>query len=115
MSPQTATNAKERQSYERALHFLKANIPEKRLDIHLSYESFRALEVQAQALYGDMRARVKYSAIDSRVTIHTAPTALHSSAAVSLQEGIAYEMYWFSMPDLIFIIEVGYSDSPDSS
>ncbi|ODQ71110.1 hypothetical protein LIPSTDRAFT_73722 [Lipomyces starkeyi NRRL Y-11557] len=55
MSPQTATNAKERQSYERALHFLKANIPEKRLDIHLSYESFRALEVQAQALYGNAK------------------------------------------------------------
>ncbi|KAK9359160.1 hypothetical protein V1504DRAFT_493237 [Lipomyces starkeyi] len=71
-----ATNAKERQSYERALHFLKANKPEKRLDIRLSYESFHALEVQAQALYGNAN-HYPYT-----------PTALHSSAAVSLQDYI---------------------------
>ncbi|KAK9352246.1 hypothetical protein V1523DRAFT_414592 [Lipomyces doorenjongii] len=34
--------------------------------------------------------RVEYSATDSRVTIHTVPTALHSSAAVNLQEHINY-------------------------
>ncbi|KAK9485405.1 hypothetical protein V1527DRAFT_452200 [Lipomyces starkeyi] len=51
MSPQMATNAEEPQSYERPLHFLKANKPEKWFDIHLSYESFHALQVQAQPLY----------------------------------------------------------------
>ncbi|KAK9363111.1 hypothetical protein V1504DRAFT_438007 [Lipomyces starkeyi] len=78
----------ERDSYERALHFLKANKPEKRLDIDLSYESFRALEIQAQAKTQSMYPRLGYCAIDSRVTIHTALTALHSSAAVSLQDYI---------------------------
>ncbi|KAK9483984.1 hypothetical protein V1527DRAFT_471486 [Lipomyces starkeyi] len=42
-------------SYQRALNFLKDNESERRLDIRLSYQSFRAIEAQAQALYGDAK------------------------------------------------------------
>ncbi|KAK9482227.1 hypothetical protein V1527DRAFT_415651 [Lipomyces starkeyi] len=88
MSPRIAPNASERDAYERPLHFLKANKPENMLDIHLSY--FGALEIQAQALYGNSKyPRAEYSATDSKVTIHAAPTALHSSAALSLQDYIS--------------------------
>ncbi|KAK9355642.1 hypothetical protein V1523DRAFT_438463 [Lipomyces doorenjongii] len=67
MLRKTAPDASERDSYDRALHFLKANKPEKRLDVHLSFESLRALEKQAQALYGNAKyPRVEYSAADSR-------------------------------------------------
>ncbi|KAK9365116.1 hypothetical protein V1509DRAFT_634235 [Lipomyces kononenkoae] len=86
MSPIT----KEQDSYKRAVHFLKANRPEGRLDLHLSYKSFQALENQAKAIYGNAKyPRVEYSAIDSRVTIHTIPTALHSSGAASLEQHIS--------------------------
>ncbi|KAK9237138.1 hypothetical protein V1525DRAFT_442940 [Lipomyces kononenkoae] len=73
-------------SYRRALEFLKANEPEKRLDIRLSPNSFRLLVEQAHTLYGDTRyPRVQYSAVDSRVIINTVPTALHSRSAAGLQ------------------------------
>ncbi|KAK9358946.1 hypothetical protein V1504DRAFT_441734 [Lipomyces starkeyi] len=87
---QTQTSA----SYQRALNFLRANEPERKLDIRLSYTSFETLEEQAFALYGDEKyARVEYSATDSRVTIHTIPTALHSSSAVALQQAISFSVY----------------------
>ncbi|KAK9365614.1 hypothetical protein V1509DRAFT_660772 [Lipomyces kononenkoae] len=90
MSRQMSPIAKEQDSYKRALRFLKANRPEGRLDVHLSYRSFQALENQAKAIYGNaIYPRVEYSAIDSRVTIHTIPTALHSSAAASLEHHIS--------------------------
>ncbi|KAK9352085.1 hypothetical protein V1523DRAFT_434796 [Lipomyces doorenjongii] len=85
-----ATYDDERVSYQRAMDFLTANEPERRLDIHLSYQSFRYLEEKARALYGDAKyPRVEYSAIDSRVTIHTIPTALHSASAVGLEHCIS--------------------------
>ncbi|KAK9244246.1 hypothetical protein V1506DRAFT_554842 [Lipomyces tetrasporus] len=79
----------ERPSYQRALKFLRDNEPERRLDIQLSYENFGALEKKAHVLYGDAKyPRVEYAASDSRVTIYTVPTALHSRSAVNLQEAI---------------------------
>ncbi|KAK9427467.1 hypothetical protein V1505DRAFT_35970 [Lipomyces doorenjongii] len=84
-----ATYDDERLSYQRAMDFLTANEPEQRIDIHLSYQSFRYLEEKARALYGDAKyPRVEYSAIDSRVIIHTIPTALHSASAVGLNDCI---------------------------
>ncbi|KAK9351093.1 hypothetical protein V1523DRAFT_442188 [Lipomyces doorenjongii] len=92
-----ATYDDERLSYQRAMDFLTANEPEQRIDIHLSYQSFRYLE---EILYGDAKKavmnltdhkrypRVEYSAIDSRVIIHTIPTALHSASAVGLNDCI---------------------------
>ncbi|KAK9361000.1 hypothetical protein V1504DRAFT_491724 [Lipomyces starkeyi] len=69
----------EEASYQRPLNFLKDNEPERRLDIRLSYQSFRALEAQAHRLYGDAKyPRLDYSGTDSRVTIYTIPTALDS-------------------------------------
>ncbi|KAJ8103399.1 hypothetical protein POJ06DRAFT_272136 [Lipomyces tetrasporus] len=79
----------ERPSYQRALKFLRDNEPERRLDIQLSYENFGALEKKAHVLYGDAKyPRVEYAASDSRVTIYTVPTALHSRSTVNLQEAI---------------------------
>ncbi|KAK9235371.1 hypothetical protein V1525DRAFT_348461 [Lipomyces kononenkoae] len=79
----------ERSAYQRALKFLIDNEPEKWLDIQLSYQNFIALNEQAHALYGDARyPRVEYAATDSRVTIHTVPTTLHSQSAVTLQQAI---------------------------
>ncbi|KAK9236156.1 hypothetical protein V1525DRAFT_379929 [Lipomyces kononenkoae] len=89
MSRQISRNTKEQDSYERAMRFLRSNKPETRLDIHLSYGLFQALERQRKSIYRNAQyPRVEYSAIDSRVTIHTIPTALHSSAAASLCECI---------------------------
>ncbi|KAK9311754.1 hypothetical protein V1524DRAFT_473145 [Lipomyces starkeyi] len=94
ISSEMATSDNEQISYQRALNFLMANKPEKRLDIRLSYKSFKALEEQALALYGDEKyPRVEYSATDSRVTIYTAPTALHGSSAVNLQQAISFAVY----------------------
>ncbi|KAK9357938.1 hypothetical protein V1504DRAFT_488651 [Lipomyces starkeyi] len=94
ISSEMATSDNEQSSYQRALNFLTANEPEKRLDIRLSYKSFKALEEQALALYGDEKyPRVEYSATDSRVTIYTAPTALHGSSAVNLQQAISFAVY----------------------
>ncbi|KAK9430980.1 hypothetical protein V1505DRAFT_399808 [Lipomyces doorenjongii] len=56
ISSEMATSGNEQVSYRRALNFLTANEPEKRLDIRLSYKSFRALEEQALTLYGDKRS-----------------------------------------------------------
>ncbi|KAK9323104.1 hypothetical protein V1517DRAFT_321501 [Lipomyces orientalis] len=65
------------------------NEPERRLDIRLSYQTFRALEAQAHALYGDAKyPRVEYSGTDSRVTIYTVPTELHGTSASALQMAI---------------------------
>ncbi|KAK9366633.1 hypothetical protein V1509DRAFT_654540 [Lipomyces kononenkoae] len=73
-------------SYQRAVNFLTTNEPERRLDLYVSYKSFQSLEDKARALYGDAKyPRVEYSALDSRVIIHTIPTALHNSSAVGLQ------------------------------
>ncbi|KAK9491996.1 hypothetical protein V1508DRAFT_456537 [Lipomyces doorenjongii] len=74
----------EHESYQCALDFLKANEPETRLDVRLSPNSFRLLDEQAHALYGDAKyPRVQYSTVDSRV--NTVPTALHSGSASGLQ------------------------------
>ncbi|KAK9327236.1 hypothetical protein V1520DRAFT_365589 [Lipomyces starkeyi] len=90
ISLEMASYDDERAYYQRALNFLTANEPERRLDIYLAYKSFRSLEEKARALYGDAKyPRVEYSAIDSRVTIHTIPTALHSVSAVGLQQCIS--------------------------
>ncbi|KAK9388460.1 hypothetical protein V1515DRAFT_614518 [Lipomyces mesembrius] len=71
----------------RALNFLKANEPEKRLDVRLSPHSFQLLDEQVHALYGDAKyPSLQYSAIDSRVIINTVPTALHSGSATGLQD-----------------------------
>ncbi|KAK9494124.1 hypothetical protein V1508DRAFT_444645 [Lipomyces doorenjongii] len=86
-----ARSGNEQVSYRRAPNFLTANEPEKRLDIRLSYKSFRALEEQALTLYGI--SPVEYSATDSRVTIYTAPTALHGYSAVNLQQAISFAVY----------------------
>ncbi|KAK9355049.1 hypothetical protein V1523DRAFT_454519 [Lipomyces doorenjongii] len=56
ISSEMATSGNEQVSYRRALNFLTANEPEKRLDIRLSYKSFRGLEEQALTLYGDKRS-----------------------------------------------------------
>ncbi|KAK9374028.1 uncharacterized protein V1513DRAFT_485514 [Lipomyces chichibuensis] len=48
-----ASHDDERASYQRALNFLTANGPERRLDIYLSYKSFQSLEEKARAIYGD--------------------------------------------------------------
>ncbi|KAK9237824.1 hypothetical protein V1525DRAFT_376412 [Lipomyces kononenkoae] len=89
ISLEMATYDDERLSYQRAMDFLTANEPERRLDVHLSYQSFRCLEEKAGTLYGDAKyPRLEYSAIDSRVIIHTIPTALHSASAVGLGDCI---------------------------
>ncbi|KAK9386681.1 hypothetical protein V1515DRAFT_616173 [Lipomyces mesembrius] len=76
-----------RYRHEARLKFLRDNEPERRLDIRLSYENFEDLEKQAHVLYGDAKyPRVEYFASDSRVTIYTLPTALHSRSAVALQQ-----------------------------
>ncbi|KAK9241498.1 hypothetical protein V1506DRAFT_563647, partial [Lipomyces tetrasporus] len=55
--------------------------------------SFRALEAQAHALYGDAKyPRVEYSGPDSRVTIYTVPTELHGISATALQTAISYSV-----------------------
>ncbi|KAK9336855.1 hypothetical protein V1521DRAFT_435486, partial [Lipomyces starkeyi] len=78
-------------SYQRPLNFLRANEPERRLDIRLSDTSIETLEELAFALYGDEKyPRVEYSATDSRVTKHTIPTALPNSSAVALQQAISF-------------------------
>ncbi|KAK9371513.1 uncharacterized protein V1513DRAFT_467521 [Lipomyces chichibuensis] len=101
ITSEMTTNDNEQVTYQRALNFLTANEPEKRLDIRLSYKFFQALEEQALALYGDEKhmskghampslyPRVEYTATDSRVTIYTAPTPLHGSSAVSLERAIS--------------------------
>ncbi|KAK9247790.1 hypothetical protein V1506DRAFT_530680 [Lipomyces tetrasporus] len=77
-------------SYQRALNFLKDNEPERRLDIRLSHQAFRALEAQACGLYdGEKFPRIDYSASDSRATIYTAPSVLHGSAAAAVQTAIS--------------------------
>ncbi|KAK9361877.1 hypothetical protein V1504DRAFT_490978 [Lipomyces starkeyi] len=86
----------EQVSCQRALKFLTANEPGKRLEIRLSYKSLLALEEQVLALYGDakyMSNNVEYSATDSRVTVYTAPTALHCYSAVNLQQAIIFAVY----------------------
>ncbi|KAK9314843.1 hypothetical protein V1524DRAFT_122332 [Lipomyces starkeyi] len=86
ISLEMAPYDEERASYQRAFNFLTANEPERRLDIYLSYKSFQSLEEKARAMYGDAKyPRVEYSALDSRVIIHTIPTALHGESAVGLQ------------------------------
>ncbi|KAK9493143.1 hypothetical protein V1508DRAFT_404027 [Lipomyces doorenjongii] len=77
ISLEMASNDDEQASYQRALNFLTAHEPERRLDIYLSYKTFQFLEENARALYADAKyPRVEYSAVDSR---------LHSSSAVGLQ------------------------------
>ncbi|KAK9357949.1 hypothetical protein V1504DRAFT_322751 [Lipomyces starkeyi] len=94
MSSEMALRDDVEASYQRALNFLTVNEPERRLDICLSYKYFLSLEEQAHALYGDAKyPRVEYSATDSRVTIYTAPTALHSSSAVALQQAISFSLH----------------------
>ncbi|KAK9345649.1 hypothetical protein V1522DRAFT_407031 [Lipomyces starkeyi] len=79
----------EQASYRRALNFLTANEPERRLDICLSYRTFQALEKPAHVLYGDAKyPRVEYDSSGSRLTIYTAPSALHGASAAALQQGI---------------------------
>jgi hypothetical protein len=97
----------EQASYRRALNFLTANEPERRLDICLSYRTFQALEKLAYVLYGDAKymttdkepllsieltcsryPRVEYDSSGSRLTIYTAPSALHGASAAALQQGI---------------------------
>ncbi|KAJ8098128.1 hypothetical protein POJ06DRAFT_292774 [Lipomyces tetrasporus] len=86
MSLEMPLRHNEQASYQRALNFLMANEPEKRLDVCLSPKSFQFLDEQAHALYGDAKyPRVQYSALDSRVIITTIPTALHSRSASGLQ------------------------------
>ncbi|KAK9337490.1 hypothetical protein V1521DRAFT_461934 [Lipomyces starkeyi] len=81
---------REQEFYQRALNFLKANEPEKRLDVRLSPNSFRLLDEQAHALYGDSKyPRVQYSAVGSRVVINTLPTAQDSGSASGLQDLIS--------------------------
>ncbi|ODQ72886.1 hypothetical protein LIPSTDRAFT_71166 [Lipomyces starkeyi NRRL Y-11557] len=53
ISLEMAPYDEERASYQRALNFLTANEPERRLDIYLSYKSFQSLEEKARAIYGD--------------------------------------------------------------
>ncbi|KAK9327615.1 hypothetical protein V1520DRAFT_314716 [Lipomyces starkeyi] len=90
MSLEMALHDHQQASYQRALNFLKVNEPERRLEVHLSPRSFQLLDEQAHALYGDAKyPRLQYSAIDSRVIIHTVPTALHSGSASGLQELIS--------------------------
>ncbi|KAK9427398.1 hypothetical protein V1505DRAFT_380276 [Lipomyces doorenjongii] len=90
MSLGMALRDNEQVSYRRALNFLMANEPEKRLDVCLSPKSFQFLDEQAHSLYGDAKyPRVQYSAIDSRVIITTIPTALHSRSASGLQDLIS--------------------------
>ncbi|KAK9358460.1 hypothetical protein V1504DRAFT_493797 [Lipomyces starkeyi] len=93
MLKEMATADDEEASYERALNFLTDNEPERRFDIPLSYRSFQALEEQAHTLYGDTKyPRVEYDGSDSRVTIYTAPSALHGRSAEALQLGITYSV-----------------------
>ncbi|KAJ8099603.1 hypothetical protein POJ06DRAFT_281809 [Lipomyces tetrasporus] len=90
MSLEMALRDNEKGSYQRALNFLTANEPEKRLDVRLSPKSFQLLDEQAHALYGDAKyPRLQYSAVDSRVIINTVPTALHSGSASGLQHLIS--------------------------
>ncbi|KAK9237065.1 hypothetical protein V1525DRAFT_377924 [Lipomyces kononenkoae] len=84
-----APDEPEQATYGRAWQFLRANEPGRRLDVHLSYTSFRSLEEQAQVLYGDAKyPRVEYSGTDCRVTIYTIPTALHGRSAAALEDCI---------------------------
>ncbi|KAK9343429.1 hypothetical protein V1522DRAFT_460259 [Lipomyces starkeyi] len=95
ISLEMASYDDERASYQRALNFFTANEPERRLDIYL-----------AHALY------VEYSAIDSRVTIHTIPTALHSVSAVGLQQCIRCP-YKHLISRIVPVGESTYSSADD--
>ncbi|KAK9250430.1 hypothetical protein V1507DRAFT_467579 [Lipomyces tetrasporus] len=55
MSLEMPLRHNEQASYQRALNFLMANEPEKRLDVCLSPKSFQFLDEQAHALYGDAK------------------------------------------------------------
>ncbi|KAK9485805.1 hypothetical protein V1527DRAFT_465600 [Lipomyces starkeyi] len=46
--------------YQRALHFITENEPEVRLEVHLSHESFIALQEHTRELYGN----AKYPRLD---------------------------------------------------
>ncbi|ODQ70631.1 hypothetical protein LIPSTDRAFT_155051 [Lipomyces starkeyi NRRL Y-11557] len=63
ISSEMATSDNEQRVLQHAMNFLTANDPEKRLDIHLSYKSFQALEEQALALYGDEKYMSKDQAM----------------------------------------------------
>ncbi|KAK9359001.1 hypothetical protein V1504DRAFT_441711 [Lipomyces starkeyi] len=72
----------EQASYQRALNFLTANEPERRLDVWVSCRTFQALEKLAHVLY----ATQKYDSSGSGLTIYTAPSALHGASAAALQQ-----------------------------
>ncbi|KAK9364605.1 hypothetical protein V1509DRAFT_678257 [Lipomyces kononenkoae] len=89
---------RDNEPYQRALNFLLANEPEKRLDVRLSSKSFQLLDDQAGVLYGDAKYMtpklLKISPFNIRPLtqgslFNTIPTALHSGSASGLQDLIS--------------------------
>ncbi|KAK9336594.1 hypothetical protein V1521DRAFT_436250 [Lipomyces starkeyi] len=79
----------EQVEYQRALHFITENEPEERLKVHLSHESFIALQEQTQKHYGNEKyPRVDYFPNLSMVRIKTQPS--HSRAQPATGIGAFY-------------------------
>ncbi|KAK9358841.1 hypothetical protein V1504DRAFT_259214 [Lipomyces starkeyi] len=79
----------EQAEYLRALHFVTENEPEERLEVHLSHESFIALQEQTRELYGNAKyPRLDYFPNLSMVRIKTQPSALVTGIGAFLQQSI---------------------------
>ncbi|KAK9430756.1 hypothetical protein V1505DRAFT_370164 [Lipomyces doorenjongii] len=91
-----------RSAYDRALHLLKTNPPEKRLDIHLPYSQYLKLqeswskykseaniaEDQSEWLTMSRYPRLSYNSLEQIATVVTSQRALHESAAARLRTAI---------------------------
>ncbi|KAK9491576.1 hypothetical protein V1508DRAFT_373733, partial [Lipomyces doorenjongii] len=84
-----------RSAYDRALHLLKTNPPEKRLDIHLPYsqylklqESWSNYKSEANIAEDQSYPRLSYNSLEQIATVVTSQRALHESAAARLRTAI---------------------------
>ncbi|KAK9384788.1 hypothetical protein V1515DRAFT_316272 [Lipomyces mesembrius] len=79
----------EQSEYQRALHFLTENEPEESLEVHLSHESFIALQEQTRELYGNAKyPRLDYFPNLSIVRIKTQPSPLVTGLGAFFQQSI---------------------------
>ncbi|KAK9490769.1 hypothetical protein V1508DRAFT_434580 [Lipomyces doorenjongii] len=80
-----ASNDDEQASYQRALNFLTANEPERRLDIYLSYKSFQFLEEMHAPFMLMQNILVSNTLLLIQELLYVRLQQLHSSSAVGLQ------------------------------
>ncbi|KAK9246333.1 hypothetical protein V1506DRAFT_535715 [Lipomyces tetrasporus] len=84
-----------RSAYDKALHLLKTNPPEKRLDIHLPYsqylklqESWSKYRSEANIPEDQRYPRLSYNYLEQIATVVTIQRALHEGAAAMLRHEI---------------------------